>query len=172
MSTTKLNSRCPFFAFVVVITTIMFGHPAQAVTINSSVGVYEVTFVEGTALDLEALLTVQAWYDTGSDALAREFASLVGTQLGLPNFGILGPYFAYDGVPETEGNVDLCFFNSGPFTNAVQCSDGFVTDDVGRAYAVASQVPEPTTMLLFATGLLGLGGYRWQQRRRERTQVG
>ncbi len=33
-------------------------------------------------------------------------------------------------------------------------------------------VPEPTTMLLTATGLLGLAGYRWQQRRREGTQVG
>ncbi len=33
-------------------------------------------------------------------------------------------------------------------------------------------IPEPTTMLLFGTGLLGLAGYRWQQRRREGTQVG
>ena len=33
-------------------------------------------------------------------------------------------------------------------------------------------IPEPSTMLLMATGLLGLAGYRWYQRRREGTQVG
>ena len=32
-------------------------------------------------------------------------------------------------------------------------------------------VPEPATFGLLATGLLGLAGYRWHQRRRERTQV-
>ena len=32
-------------------------------------------------------------------------------------------------------------------------------------------VPEPTAILLFITGLVGLAGYRWHQRRRERTLV-
>ncbi len=32
-------------------------------------------------------------------------------------------------------------------------------------------IPEPSTYLLFGSGLLGLAGYRWQQRRRERTQI-
>ncbi len=39
-------------------------------------------------------------------------------------------------------------------------------------YRVAGAVPEPGTWLLFATGLLGLAGYGWSQRRRERLQVG
>ena len=35
-----------------------------------------------------------------------------------------------------------------------------------------NQVPEPSTVALFATGLLGLAGYRWQQQRREGAQLG
>ena len=34
-----------------------------------------------------------------------------------------------------------------------------------------SQIPEPTTLLIMSTGLLGLAGYRWHQRRRGGTQI-
>jgi hypothetical protein len=33
-------------------------------------------------------------------------------------------------------------------------------------------IPEPGTLFLLSTGLIGLAGYRWHQRRREGTQVG
>jgi len=42
---------------------------------------------------------------------------------------------------------------------------------VGSAVLV-SAVPEPTSVLLFASGLLGLAGYRWHNRRGEGTQLG
>lgn len=34
-----------------------------------------------------------------------------------------------------------------------------------------STIPEPSTYLLFGSGLLGLAGYRWHQRRREGSQT-
>ncbi len=41
-----------------------------------------------------------------------------------------------------------------------------------RIDLVTSPVPEPSAALLFMTGLLGLAGYRWHQRRREGAQAG
>ncbi len=48
-------------------------------------------------------------------------------------------------------------------------ADRRVTRD-GRA--VPATVPEPSSILLLASGIAGLAGYRWQQRRREGTQLG
>ena len=76
-------------------------------------------------------------------------------------------------IKNVAGNaLVLTFFapqhSSKPFTY-----DGTHFPDRGEvAGAYQATVPEPTTMLLFASGLLGLAGYRWQQRRREGTQVG
>ncbi len=40
-----------------------------------------------------------------------------------------------------------------------------------QVVGTASTVPAPTSMLLMGSGLLGLAGYRWSQRRREGTQL-
>ncbi len=48
----------------------------------------------------------------------------------------------------------------------------WVHADFTRSSAPITSTPEPGTMILLSTGLLGLAGYRWQQRRREGSQVG
>ncbi len=69
----------------------------------------------------------------------------------------------------------------GPVTGYIgQCTDIVcsrrnipVANVPSNSWAITGQpVPEPTTLALFASGLLGLAGYRWHQRRRERAQVG
>ncbi len=171
MRTAKLNGRFTFFAFVFVVTAFAFGPPAHAISITSSVGVYEVTTVRGTGTSLETLLRDQIWW--GDPTLAEEFALKVGGQLGFGNPFGTGPYFAYGfrSIPPTTRTRDVSICAPRRSPPPVICNDSFTLEIQPRIYAVGSQVPEPTTMLLFTTGLLGLSGYRWHQRRRERTQV-
>ena len=62
-------------------------------------------------------------------------------------------------------------FFIGPEPDCRPTCTQFLTDSVSGLSHSETPIPEPTTMLLFGTGLLGLAGYRWQQRRREGTQV-
>ncbi len=72
------------------------------------------------------------------------------------------------GGEEIDFSVDL---HAATF-QAVGFTDDVGPIDVRGSYTLdQTTVPEPTTMLLFGSGLLCLAGYRWHQRRREGVQI-
>jgi hypothetical protein len=64
---------------------------ANAGLINTSIGAYDVSTTTTSFNASSSLLTSQAWW--GNEALAIEFAGLVGTSLGLPIADLIGPLF-------------------------------------------------------------------------------
>ena len=105
-----------------------------------------------------------------------------------------GPFMEWD---LTDGNMDWSDLTDVVMINGINGSNHFepqvrdlggdiltldfditamdFTADVngnGHSSGNASPVPEPGTILLLSTGLLALAGYRWLQRRGERSQVG
>ena len=70
---------------------------------------------------------------------------------------------------EFRSNTLGFIYNRSGWTNQqIRIGNG----NLGRTFQIqksppVAAVPEPGTIALFATGLLGLAGYRWHQRRRE-----
>jgi len=97
--------------------------------------------------------------NSGTVHLVTEFASLpiagFWTDKDDVDLDLLGLPFAFD-VNVLSGTDDLIFtkFETGPFAGLV---DTIETDTTGYADLM---VPEPTTMLLLGSGLLGLAGLR------------
>ena len=92
-------------------------------------------------------------------------------------------------VPLPFTNVACCGFNIIDFNQGIVkyrlqthdglgydyndfCRDGSCRSSVGSGSLAPVVVPELSSRMLLAIGLLGLAGYRWQQRRREGLQVG
>ena len=69
------------------------------------------------------------------------------------------------------GDVGLQFVTDQPgsFSYFIQDGSNFGFRDVGIGPLRVSSVPEPSIILLLATGLLGLAGARWWQLRQERS---
>ncbi len=65
-------------------------------------------------------------------------------------------------------DYDVTFFEFSGFS----LGPGGRDQDARSNNVNISPVPEPATLALLGSGLLGLAGYRWQQRRREETHLG
>jgi len=140
----------------------------NAIVVNSSIGMYDVTTVSGTFSEHSATLQQQVWW--GNESLAYEMMSLSEgfDGLGYPNVGYNeSPYFAYADfiVPPDDISVAVWTTATG-CTESVSCRafqdeiDGICFPDSGYpcVWGVAQPVPVPPALWLFGFGLLGLVG--------------
>ena len=140
----------------------------NAIVVNSSIGLYDVTTVSGAYLEHSATLQQQVWW--GNESLAYEMMSLSEgfDGLGYPNVGYNeSPYFAHDDLTFAPNDISVPVWTTatGCF-ESVSCRafqmeiDGICGADFGFpcVWGVAQAVPIPSAMWLFGSGLIGLIG--------------
>jgi PEP-CTERM motif len=93
----------------------------------------------------------------GADGVSRGTFSVPAANDGLSFLGVIFP-------GELIGEVQIVSGNSPLGPNDGGAIDIIPMDDF--LYSEPSPVPEPTTLLLLATGVAGVGGTIWRQRRR------
>lgn len=129
---------------------------ASALIITVDFVDYDVTEAVGTYADLESILILQDWYD--DNALAYALADVLEGGLGYPNLipgSDWSPLFAVDdGNPSAWSAWGAVLGNSSPGSIG-----GALTETV-YSFAVAEAIPEPGTVMLLMTGLVGLAGVR------------
>lgn len=122
---------------------------------------YLVETVAGSFVDNSDLLESQVWW--GDNVLAREFADLVGSELGYPLYdGVYSPIFTVTSYTSSETGLTnssgwVTYFGDGRLVGAGR--------EVSEStfYAVATAVPIPPTIWLFGSALAGLGWLRRKQ---------
>lgn len=122
---------------------------------------FDVTTITGTFADNQTLLESQVWW--GIPSLAFEFASVVGADLGIPNFTYYGPLFAFS-ASTTPPNVTTYAFDD--FDQFAFPFSRLPSDPV--TYAVAtpvSPVPLPAGGVLLLTGLGGVAAFKRRKKR-------
>lgn len=127
--------------------TLLQPQAANALVINVDGNAWDVQTSSpldfALANSLQKLDQQDWWSDAiGSSGQARKFADAVTGQLGRPNFGSQGPYFAYASLPPIPGGTYRCYW----FENSGGAGGG--STDCGRfdsintaTWAYATQVP-------------------------------
>ena len=128
---------------------------SHAVLISTSIGDFEITErVFNPNLD-RSLLPMQPWW--GDEALALEFATALGDRV-LESSGIspgIGLLFAYEKV-FAQGFEDIAF----AFYDSGSAGINGLPIDLEAGHAIASRVPEPSTLILLVAGVMILRKFR------------
>lgn len=156
--------------YLVVITLLalapVHAH-ADPIQVSTSVGVFDVTTVNGRYIDLRSVLRSQVWFgpsefslDTVDPTLALEFAAAVGNSLDI---GGRTPFFAVDAALVTSafGTFDIVYFVQYPSTEVGADTWRGLPRDWVIATPVTgpspTPVPEPGVLGLLVIGLVAFG---------------
>lgn len=150
-----------------VFTTIfLFSIEANA-TLLVSVGneEYNIETVTGIYRSHIEILRDQVWW--GNSELAGKFSYAVGTQLGTPNiYSNYGPAFAFSEYTGVLADYVTVRAYAPRQDKAIEANAGGYTWTFAVATAVPpSPVPEPTAVLLFGSGLIGIVMARFRKKK-------
>lgn len=144
---------------IIALTFTILSMSAQAGLITVDGTDYDVTMNYGTFAQINAggTLESQIWF--GDSSLAIDFAQAVGNMFGWPNQFSDGIWFVYE-----LNNTD--FISHSLVNNSTRTWTHWrdPTEATARYFATASivdaQVPEPSTLAIFALGIIGLASRR------------
>jgi len=148
---------------IIFATVMLLSVNAHAVTISLDGNDYVVTTIDTSFNDNAALLMSQPWWGLGdSGNLAASATVQVLLQLGTPNTSPEngGPLFAWE--PSFIGGETL----AQEYVPAFNIVQGYSVDnDASFTFAIATLVPLPGALGLFAMSLISVGFARRRQNR-------